>query len=64
MMLNVVLALPLAGFLLLLTLPRAKESLFRIAALTISLVTFALSVGLAAAFFPLQPGQRFVTDVL
>jgi NADH-quinone oxidoreductase subunit M len=64
MMLNILLALPLAGFFLLIALPRANERLIRIAALVMSLGAFGLSLGLAAAFFPLRPGLRFVTDEL
>jgi NADH-quinone oxidoreductase subunit M len=63
MMLNVVLALPLAGFLLLLVLPRNRETLIRNAALAVSLATFLLSIGLTIPFFPARPGQKFVTDV-
>jgi NADH-quinone oxidoreductase subunit M len=61
-LLVLVLALPLAGFLLALLAPRSSPQGSRIWALGISLVTFAASVGLLAWFDRSQPGEQFTVD--
>jgi NADH-quinone oxidoreductase subunit M len=62
-LLNVVLFLPLAGFFLLLLVPRDKEETIRRVALGVSLVAFALSVALLAGFNRSTPAFQHVTDV-
>jgi NADH-quinone oxidoreductase subunit M len=54
--LDVVLFLPLAGFLLLLLAPRARPSVSRNGALVISLVVFAASLGLLGPYWYQYPG--------
>ena len=61
-LLNIVLALPLAGFLVLLALPKDRHELIRRVALAVSLLTFVLSLGLAAGFQDDAPGFQFATD--
>jgi NADH-quinone oxidoreductase subunit M len=60
-LLDIVLALPAIGFVLLLLLPRDNPGLIRNAMLGISLVVFVLSLGLIAGY-P-GTGQAFITDV-
>jgi len=60
--LDLVLALPLAGFLLLLMVPRAREEAIRRLALGVSLATWITSLGLGVGYR--GPGFEFVTDVL
>lgn len=62
-LLNLVLALPLAGFLLLLALPREREEAIRRLALAVSLIAFVASLGLALGYRAGAPGFQFVTDV-
>ena len=62
-LLNLVLALPLAGFLLLLVLPREREEAIRRLALGASAITFLLSLGLALGYRRAgEAGFQFVTD--
>lgn len=61
-LLNLVLALPLAGFFLLLVLPRQREEAIRRLALAAALVTFAASLGLAFGYRLGVPGFQFTTD--
>jgi NADH-quinone oxidoreductase subunit M len=61
-LLDVLIALPLAGFLLLLVLPRASEANSRLVALVISLAIFVASLGLLVPFLNLGPGTYFETD--
>jgi NADH-quinone oxidoreductase subunit M len=63
-LLDLVLALPLIGFLVLLLVPRAAESAIRALALGFSLVIFAASLGLAFGYETIRPGQQFVTDIV
>ncbi|HSB16916.1 MAG TPA: NADH-quinone oxidoreductase subunit M [Bryobacteraceae bacterium] len=60
--LNLCLLLPLAGFFLLLVIPRARENAIRIACLATSLISFVLSLGLAVSFDAAKSGFQFVTD--
>ncbi|HEX8985184.1 MAG TPA: NADH-quinone oxidoreductase subunit M [Bryobacteraceae bacterium] len=62
-LLGTVLLLPLAGFFLLLLIPREKEETIRRAALAISLLTFAASLALLAWYDRAQAGFQFVTDL-
>jgi NADH-quinone oxidoreductase subunit M len=62
-LLNVCLALPLAGSLLLLLVPAHRHRLIRTAALALSLVVFGASLGLAIAFDRTSGGFQFATDV-
>ncbi len=62
-LLDLVLALPLAGFFALLAVPKDRHEFIRRAALAVSLATFVLSLGLAAGFRTAAPGFQFVTDV-
>ena len=50
-LLNLVLILPLLGFLFTLLLPKDKTNLIRLVALVLSLGTFVLSLGLTAPFY-------------
>jgi NADH-quinone oxidoreductase subunit M len=61
-LLNLCLALPLAGFLLLLLIPRGRPGLIRWMALAVSLVVFAVSLGLALGCQRSEPGFQFVAD--
>jgi len=61
-LLDVVLALPLAGFLLLAALPREREEALRRLALAVALLAFLLSLGLAAGYRAGAAEFQFVTD--
>jgi NADH-quinone oxidoreductase subunit M len=62
-LLDLVLLLPLAGFVLLLFVPKEKPGVSRILALAISLIVFVLSLGLVAPYWFSQPlGFTFITD--
>src|SRR5258708_2291418 len=63
-LLNLVLALPLAGFLIVLLMPREKPQSIRGVALAIALLTFVLSIGLATGLRSDAPGAQFSTDVI
>src|SRR5437870_1618358 len=63
-LLNLVLALPLAGFLIVLLMPREKPQVIRGVALVIALLTFVLSIGLATGLCSDVPGAQFSTDVI
>jgi NADH-quinone oxidoreductase subunit M len=60
-LLNVILALPVAGAVLILLLPR-RSATIRGVALAISLATFALSLGLLLHFDQATPEMQFTTD--
>lgn len=61
-LLDLSLVLPLAGFLLLLAMPRVRENAIRIACLVISLATFLITLGLAVRFDSAKAGFQFVTN--
>jgi len=63
-LLDAVLFLPLAGFALLLFIPRGKEEVIRRVALGVSLVTFLFSLELALFFDRSSSAYQFVTDVV
>ncbi len=62
-LLTVVLALPLASFLIALLLPRSSPQASRLWALVSSLATFAASLGLLAWFDRGWSGEQFLVDV-
>ena len=55
-LLDIVLAIPLLGFLAVLMVPRAAEGAIRATALAFSLVAFAASLGLAFQYETIRPG--------
>ena len=61
-LLNIVLILPLAGFIALLAIPRRSEHNARTIALWFSLLTFLLSLGLVAGFDTTSAEPQFVTN--
>ena len=63
-LLDLVLFLPLAGFLLLIFTPKGNANLPRLTALAISLLVFVISLGLAGPFMgsTVPEGYQFVTD--
>ena len=63
-LLDIVLAIPLLGFVALLLVPRAAESAIRALALGFSLVAFVASLGLAIQYETIRPGEQFVTDIV
>jgi NADH-quinone oxidoreductase subunit M len=63
-LLNIVIALPLVGFLAVLLLPRGGEETIRRAAMAIALVTFLASIGLAIGLSSEAPGPQFATDII
>jgi NADH-quinone oxidoreductase subunit M len=62
-LLNLVLALPLLGFLALLFSPRDAQFI-RKTALVVALITFLASLGLATGLSSETPGLQFVTDIV
>jgi NADH-quinone oxidoreductase subunit M len=64
MLLNLCLALPLAGFLIVLFLPRDKQLLIRRVTLGLALAVFLVSLGLVAGFDRANGDFQFSTDVL
>jgi NADH-quinone oxidoreductase subunit M len=62
-LLLLVLALPVAGFLAVLALPKSHARAIRVVALAASLAVFALSLGLTVPFSNPAAGSQFVTDV-
>jgi NADH-quinone oxidoreductase subunit M len=62
--LDLVLAVPLVGFFVLLCVRRAAEGAIRATALGFSLVAFAASLGLAFQYEAIRPGEQFVTDIV
>jgi len=63
-LLNLVLALPLAGFLIACFIPRSSASGSRTFALLLSIATFVVSLGLPVAFQSNYSGEQFLTDVV
>jgi NADH-quinone oxidoreductase subunit M len=62
-LLDLVLAVPLLGFLLILFIPRTSERAARQTSLAVSLLTFLLSLGLAAGFDRARGEPQFETDL-
>jgi NADH-quinone oxidoreductase subunit M len=62
-LLNWLIAVPAAGFLLVLLLPRGKPQTARVVSLVLSLVVFVASLGLALPVWNSGASQNFVTDV-
>ncbi len=63
-LLNLVLFLPLAGFLVLVLVPKDRPQLTRLIALATGILTFLLSLGLIQPYWFASPqGFQFVTDV-
>jgi NADH-quinone oxidoreductase subunit M len=62
-LLDAVLFLPLAGFFLILLVPRKREEAIRRTALAVSLVTFAASLALLANFRRAEAGFQFVVSL-
>ncbi|MDQ6676096.1 MAG: NADH-quinone oxidoreductase subunit M [Acidobacteriota bacterium] len=60
--LDILLLVPLAGFLATLVLPKSGAGPIRVFAFITSLVAFAMSVGIAIGYKSGVPGQQFVTD--
>jgi NADH-quinone oxidoreductase subunit M len=63
-LLDLLIAIPMIGFILTLLIPRTQEQAIRLFTLAVSLVTFVLSLGLATGYQTGQSGQQFVTDVI
>jgi NADH-quinone oxidoreductase subunit M len=63
-LLDIVIAVPLVGFFVLLLAPRAAEGAIRAIALGFSLVAFIASLGLAFEYETIRPGEQFVTDIV
>jgi len=61
-LLDFLIVIPAVGFLATLLVPRAQENLIRMVTLAFSLVSFVVSLGLAAGFQMGKTGQQFVTD--
>jgi len=63
-LLDIVLFLPLAGFVLLVLVPKDKPQVTRVISLAVGVVTFLLSLGLIQPYWFASPqGFQFVTDV-
>ena len=62
-LLDVVLALPFIGFILLLLLPRQNHDAIRKACFAIAVIVFVASLTLIGPFFSTGPGTYFKTDV-
>jgi len=62
-LLNICIALPAAGFVVSLFIPRQRPAWSRVFALAVSLGVFAASLGLVFAFQTEAAGWQFVTDV-
>ncbi len=63
-LLDLVIALPALGFLVMLLIPRAMDNAIRVFSLGFSLVTFVVSTSLIIGFQAGQTGQQFVTNVV
>jgi NADH-quinone oxidoreductase subunit M len=61
-LLDLLIAIPAIGFIVALMIPRAMEQAIRTITLVFSLVTFAVSLGLAIGYQTGQTGQQFVTN--
>jgi len=60
--LDILLLVPLVGFLLTLVLPKSGTGPIRVFALIVSFVSFLMAIGIAAGYKTSFPGQQFVTD--
>ncbi len=63
-LLDILIAIPAIGFLLALALPRSNDRLIRLFTLIVSLVTFAVSLGLVSGYQFGQTGRQFVSDAI
>jgi len=63
-LLNIVIALPLVGFLTLLAMPRGKQQAIRMLAITFALVALVASLGLATGLRANVDGSQFSTDIV
>lgn len=62
-LLNLVLALPLLGFLAVLLSPRDAQVIRKVA-IVVAIITFLASIGLATSFGSDVPGPQFSTDIV
>ena len=62
-LLDIILLLPLAGFIVMLLLPKRQEQLARLFALAVALITFAGGLTLAT-HYQAGPSPQFVTDLI
>jgi len=63
-LLDILIALPAIGFIVILLVPRAMEHMARMLALGFSLVTLVLSLGIAGGYQMGQKGTQFVTNTI
>src|SRR5580693_9451015 len=63
-LLDLLIAIPMIGFILTLLIPRTQEQAIRLFTLAVSLVTFVLSLGLATGYQTGQSGQQFVSNTI
>lgn len=63
-LLEILIAVPAAGFLVTLAMPRTQEQLVRLFTLAVSLLAFVLSLGLVSGYQSGQTGQQFVHNVV
>lgn len=63
-LLELLIAVPAAGFLLALFIPRSQESVVKLTTLAVSLLAFVLSLGLVSGFDSGKPGLQFVNNVV
>jgi len=63
-LLDLLIAIPMIGFIVTLLIPRVMENAIRLITLVFSLVAFAVSLGLAIGYQAGQSGRQFVTDVI
>jgi len=61
-LLELLILIPSLGFILALLIPRSQDQAVRLFTLTVSLITFVLSLGLATGYQSGQAGQQFVSD--
>ncbi len=63
-LLELLIAIPAAGFLVAMFVPRSQEQMVKLLTLAVSLLTFVLSLGLVTGFDASKPGQQFVNNVV
>jgi NADH-quinone oxidoreductase subunit M len=61
-LLELLIAVPAAGFLVTLLMPRAQEQLIRLVTLAVSILAFVLSLGLVSGYESGKTGQQFVSN--